>query len=379
VRDRLHAFIDALRASGLQSTAAETLDAMHAVAALGVERQAMREGLASTLVKDHADRPLFDQVFDRFFSVPGGQRGKGLRAQPTAEGGGVGSGSGSGESARPREPSELTEPGPTAPVPNARPDTSLPHARTDVEAGLRLAQVRLLKTTPFAQMSPDQVEACDALVSDLSQRFRAYWERRQRAARRGRLDVRRTLRRAISKGGVPIDPAFRERRPGRPDLVALCDHSYSVSTATRFLLSLLVPASCFFRRVHFFAYVDEPVEVTLENGLWVPHDRLDLHARSDFGRVLRTFAERYHRILNRNTLLLILGDARNNRRPPRADVLARLRVSTRKIIWLNPEVSGRWNTGDSVMATYARECDAILEAANLQLLSSALKRAFRRP
>ena len=86
MKTRLLSFIDALRGAGLPLTVAETLDAMHAVGALGVERTLFREALAATLVKDEADRSVFDTVFDRCFAVPRRQRAKGERRQPTAAG-----------------------------------------------------------------------------------------------------------------------------------------------------------------------------------------------------------------------------------------------------------------------------------------------------
>ena len=171
--------------------------------------------------------------------------------------------------------------------------------------------------------------------------------------------------------------ALRHRNPGRPDLVALCDLSHSVATASRFLLALLTPAHHFFRRVHLFAFVDRPVEVSIEADQLVPHDHLDLHARSDFGRVLVDFLTRHEALLNRNTLLLVLGDARNNRRPPRADILARMRTGLRHVVWLNPEAPQRWNTGDSVMALYARCCDTVVAADTPRALYVALRRTLR--
>ena len=160
--------------------------------------------------------------------------------------------------------------------------------------------------------------------------------------------------------------------------MALCDVSYSVAVASRFLLSLLTPAATFCRRVRLFAFVDRPVEVSLERGNLVPHEAIDWHARSDFGKVLAAFWEGNAPLLTRSTLLLILGDARNNRRPPRADVLRRCHDAVRHVTWLNPEAPARWNTGDSVIAVYAPHCDALLGATNLHELAAALRQTFRR-
>src|SRR4029453_16999869 len=43
---------------------------MQAVAAVGLERELLREALAASLVKEEEDRPLFDEAFARFFAAP---------------------------------------------------------------------------------------------------------------------------------------------------------------------------------------------------------------------------------------------------------------------------------------------------------------------
>ena len=194
------------------------------------------------------------------------------------------------------------------------------------------------------------MEAAKELVEDLARRLRGRLSRRYKRRKRGRLDFRRTIRASIAHGGVPLDLLLRGRRPGKPDLVALCDLSGSVAVVSDFLLALLAPAAEYFRQVRTFAYVDRVCEVSFEQGYVVPHTALDLYAWSDFGKVLQQFWHEYgEHLLTHNTLVLVLGDARNNRRPPRPDLLARMRDRARKLVWLNPEPRERWNTGDSVI------------------------------
>src|SRR5205809_843990 len=280
MRARILDFVQTLRArGGVEVSVAESLDALVAVAAVGVEREAMREALAAALVKHEADRPVVDQLFDEAFPLDGGAEG--------------------------------------------------------AEEGRR--------------------------------------RRRARGAGGGRLDFRRTLRRAMSPAGVPIRPGFRARRPGRPDLVALCDLSGSVAAASELLLGLIAPAADRFRRVHLFAYVDRLCPVSIEHGHVAPGGPLDLHARSDFGRVLVEVWEGHRARLTRSTLLLVLGDARNNRLPPRADLLRAIADRVQRIVWLVPEPRARWDTGDSVLGMYAPACEAVVECVDLGAMVQAVR------
>ena len=238
-----------------------------------------------------------------------------------------------------------------------------------------MARIRELLALPFREFTSRDVEEARDLVRELGARLRGRLARRERAAHRGRLDVRRTLRAATSTGGIPLQLRFRARRPGRPDLVALCDLSGSVAAASELLLGLLAPAAGYFRRVHLFAYVDRLCPVSIERGHVAPGGPLDLHARSDFGRVLEElFAERA--LLTRTTLLLVLGDARNNRLPPRAPRLRAIRDRVARIVWLVPEPRARWDTGDSVLGLYGPACAAVLECTDLAALVRAVRQVL---
>lgn len=359
MKDRLLGFFDALRQAGLAPSVGETLDATLAVRALGIERPALRAALAAALIKDQAQRAAFDDVFDNYFALPA-PAGCARRPPTPREGAGSGRGGEGAGRGQPRQEGGAGEP----------PRDEPRHGR-DPRAR-ELARRRALAAKPFREMEPDEVEALEDLVAELSRRLRRRFARRRWRGGGGRIDVRRTIRRALSRGGVPLEIRFRTPRPGKSDLLALVDVSYSAATAAAFLLALLAPARRHFRRVTLLAYVDRPCAVSFEGGHVVPHEPLDLNARSDFGNVLKLLVERWDVTIGRNTVLLVLGDARNNRRPPRGDLLAGLRRVARRVVWLNPEPAARWNTGDSVMATYARHNDAVLAAWSPATLAAAL-------
>jgi len=368
VKTRLLEFIDQLRAAGVHVSVSESLDAVAAATIVGVERDALRAGMAAALIKDEADRSTFDSLFDRFFALPGRVRGKGVRPQSTGEGNGRGPGA-PGASGQSREPPPPRD-GRSAQQPPAQPKQQ---PGREPAATPRPARQRAVMETPFEKMDGRVVEAAETLAAELSRQLHAHLIRRCQRAPRGRLDFRRTIRASLSSGGVALHPAFRARRPGRLDLIALCDLSHSTATAADFCLALLAPATMFFRRVRLFGYVDCLAEISFGYGHVIPHEPLDLAARSDFGHVLRQLWERCAPQFSRDTLVLILGDARNNRRPPRADLLARIHQQVRRVVWLNPESRPRWNTGDSVLAGYAKHCDSLLAASNLRELTRALR------
>ena len=414
LRDQLIKLIGAMRASGVRISVAESMDAMNAVAAAGLERNRMREALAASLVKDEADRHIFDECFERFFASPPRARGQ----HPDSRGAQLSAASGRGrpgenpspsEDAPPRKAEHREEQGAESreqaastnvnkarksspprsqPTDTGEQDEGNEHPQLadrhehdsdahgdSISPGLdaaRIARIRGIERMPFDNFTDlDYDEARDALAP-LIRRFRIRLGRRLRLARAGRIDFRRTIRAGLQRGGALLDLKFRARRPRHVDLVILADVSGSVRYAAQLMLELMVGARGCFRRVASFVYVDHLAEADFEQGHLVMTPALDLYARSDFGRVLGELWQRRVGLLTRATVVVIMGDGRNNRLPARADLLREISRVCRGLVWLNPEDPARWGTGDSAIKQYAREVTALLPSRNIRELQSAL-------
>jgi uncharacterized protein with von Willebrand factor type A (vWA) domain len=202
---------------------------------------------------------------------------------------------------------------------------------------------------------------------------------REQHARRGRpLDFRRTVRASMSTGGVPMDTRHKPKRPGRTDLVVLCDVSGSVANFASFTLMLVFALREQFNRVRAFTFVDEIHEVTdrFTTGGDPAQTMADLAAsaryaslwgRTNYGRAFTRFAEEYADALTPKTNLLVLGDARSNHTDLALPVVKDLVHAARHSWWLNPEHSRNWNTGDSAAREYGRLL-AMVECRNLTQL-----------
>lgn len=372
MRTRVMSFATALRDAGMRLSVGEVDDALRAVGAVGVERERLREGLATTLVKDEADRALFDGLFDAHFPLAQAE-GARARRRPKRRGmpaGMGGRGRGEEEGTRGARPRPRDAPGRSGAAREGeaeRPQHARARPRLDRGRALELRR-RVVE-----DLDADDLREARAIAALLGRAIERRVRRRTLAARRGRVDLRRTARAALATGGVPLAIRRRGRRPDRPDLLALCDVSGSVAAASDLLLALLAAMPAAFRRADLFVYVDRPVGVSVEAGHMAPAEPFDLHARSDFGRVLGGL-EAMRVPVTRRTVVLILGDARNNRLPARADRLRALAERAGRVVWLVPEPTARWNTGDSALAAYAAWCDVVLECRTLEALGAAVRR-----
>jgi uncharacterized protein with von Willebrand factor type A (vWA) domain len=233
----------------------------------------------------------------------------------------------------------------------------------------------------FLSAYAEQLAELRRTVHPLARRLASQLAVRRKHAKRGQMDLRRTLRRSMSTGGIPMRPAYRTRRPARPELVVLCDVSGSVAGFSHFTL-LLVQALCEqFSKVRIFVFVECADEVT---HLFAPGNDLagvmsrvlreaelvsfDVH--SDYGGALASLVERWPDAVGPRSSLLILGDGRTNYRDPNLTVLRRLIGQARHSHWLNPEPRNQWGSGDSAALRYAdllpmHECRTVAQLAEV--------------
>ena len=246
------------------------------------------------------------------------------------------------------------------------------------EAIAKTAVKPLVEQVEFLRASRDDLAQLRRQVHPIARRLATRLTAKRRLGRRGRLDVRRTVRASLSSGGVPLTTIFKPHKPHKPELVVLCDVSGSVAAFAHFTILLAFALREQFAKVRIFAFVDTADEVTdmFDRG----GDVVDALARmsseadvvwydghSDYGHSFEVFAQKWPDAVTPKTSLLVLGDARTNYRAPALPALRSMVRQARHAFWLNPEPRQYWASGDSAAATYA-EVMPMIECRNVAQL-----------
>jgi uncharacterized protein len=272
-------------------------------------------------------------------------------------------------------------------------DLRVDAARAEVEAEIRrrliadrdaqavAATLRrpLPEDVEFLNASRAQLADMRQTVRPLARKMAARLAHKRRHRRRAALDFRRTVRKSLASGGVPVDLAFRKPRPAKPEIMLVADISGSVSAFAGFTMQLAYAIKSEFSRVRSFVFVDGVEEVTdileaaaditsVTHRLNLGTSAVRLDGHSDYGLALETFWDRWGGQVRSRTSVIILGDGRNNYHASRAWVLTAIRQRARHLYWLNPEPASAWDTGDSIMREYAPGCDLVVECRNLRQL-----------
>ena len=101
----------------------------------------------------------------------------------------------------------------------------------------------------------------EALVRRMAKRLATRYARKRHRADKGKLDVRKTIRKSMGYGGVPFDIVWKTETIEKPKIVVICDVSRSVAAAAQFLLLFLYSLNEVVERLDAFAFSDRLVAV----------------------------------------------------------------------------------------------------------------------
>ncbi len=258
------------------------------------------------------------------------------------------------------------------------------------EAVARTLRAPLVEDIDLMHATREELDDITERIGPLARKLATRLAARRRRGRKGRLDVRRTIRRSLAHGGALVDPKWKPRRITKPELVLLCDVSGSMATFARFTMQLTFAIGHQFSNVRSFAFIDGMDEVTRFFGPGTDfHDamaEMSSHARivrrdghSDYGSALATFHADYLDAITSKSTVIVTGDARNNYRETGLHVLTDIAETARSLHWLNPEAARYWDTGDSIMSTYGPVCDGVHEVRTLRQLEVFVERVALAP
>ena len=126
---------------------------------------------------------------------------------------------------------------------------------TEEEETAGYSPFEVLTQRDFSGFRADELDEIGRLVMLIARHLAKRFNRRYRDSARGdRLDVRRTLRRNLRRGGELIDLSFRRRRRRKLKLVLLCDVSRSMDLYSSFLIQFVYAFQLAYRRVETFAF-----------------------------------------------------------------------------------------------------------------------------
>lgn len=320
-------FCQFARTHGLSAGIQQVLAAIEATKLIGdVDRQGFALALRTAVTSSKEEWDLFFQLFDSFWNTSA------PKSKPTSDKAGKAKTSQSKASSR------------TLSIESVG-DASPPEAEGKGVSGA--SAERRIRKMDFSSVSQDDLASLEEISLRLFRRMSLRLSRRLRIREfADRVDLRRTIRRSIHRGGDPIVLAFQGRKSQVPRLVIFLDVSGSMNSYSLFLVRFAYSLQKYFKRVDTFLFSTDVVEIS--EVLRTRNLAEALHGLSEkaagwaggtkIGESLNDFNRRYSRkLLSRNTVFIILSDGWDTGEPEMlSEQLRKISYRAKKLIWLNP-------------------------------------------
>ena len=323
-----------LRAQALPVTLIQVLDAVRSLDHLDIaDRGEIYLGLRTVFVSRPEEVPIFDRCFESFWKVGAEATGEEMAGFPAPSVGDDGAQEVPGAAGQKRETLAL-DTWSEDEAENQGEPLGVP-AVSDQES---------LVGQDFATFSADQLDEVLRLTIQIARRLARRISRRRRPVRRrGRVDLRRTLRANLTRADL-IDLRFRARKRKKTKLVLLCDVSGSMDLYSRFLLQFLFAIQNVFRRVETFAFSTRLTRITehlrsrsYRHVLRRLGEVRDWSGGTRIGESLAEFNREWGRIVDRRTIVIVLSDGWDTGDPEvLATEMLRIKRRAARVIWLNP-------------------------------------------
>jgi uncharacterized protein with von Willebrand factor type A (vWA) domain len=340
VAQKLAAFLRTLRDNGFRIGIAEGRDAGALMAAGYAERPGLfRSALKHLFSARKSDWDKFDGLFDAFWL------GKRVRSRSLTSGSAKAANNPSLKNLADANAPQNGNQSATDQVPS---DDDAPDGRGGEGRMEGASRADNLAEVDFRKLAePEQIAQAHDAAASLAKVMRTRLTRRYLARHRGeRLDLRRTIHRNISHGGVPIALVKRRRKDKPLRLVVLLDASGSMSAYTGVFLRFIHGVLDEFREADAFVFHTRLAQISdamKEKDAARALDRLSLLAQgagggTKIGESLQTF-NRAHaaRVLHSRSCVMIVSDGyETGDAALLGREMAQLAKRCRRIVWLNP-------------------------------------------
>lgn len=322
-----------LRRHGVPVTVGQLTDAVRALDHLDLgDRHEVYLGLRTVLVSREEEAPAFDRCFDAFWTVAASDQG--ISALIAAD-------------------------------PGTEPEAGVPlQSRRQERAGMALeawaeeegdeggeplgvptvSDREALARQDFSTFGMEQLDELFRLTVQIARRLARRISRRRRpSGRRGRVDLRRTLRANLTRADL-IELRFRQRKRMKARLVVLCDVSGSMDLYSRLLLQFLFALHSVFGRVETFTFSTRLTRITpylrgrsYRRVLRRLTEVRDWSGGTRIGESLAQFNRDWGQLVDRRTIVIVLSDGWDTGEPEvLAAELLRIKRRAGRVIWLNP-------------------------------------------
>ncbi len=322
-----------LRNQGLVSGIGEQMDALRALESIPLrEQEPFRMALRTSLAKSTQEQEIFDEHFRKFWYV-WESSGEFYRQPPGEE--------------EERSKIHVIDERPKPTFLSIHEWMNQDSESEEVRDSAGYSPFEVDTERDFSQFGSEELNEVIALINEIGKRLATRFSRRMRHSKRhGPMDLRRTMRLSLRRGGELIDLMHHRRRRQRLKLVLLCDVSKSMDLYSRFLIQFIYAFQTVYRRIETFVFstslhriTDQLKQQSMDEAVArISESVPDWSGGTKIGASLKQFVEEYSlKVVDPATVVLVISDGWDTGEVEMlSESMSHLKRSARSLIWLNP-------------------------------------------
>lgn len=220
----------------------------------------------------------------------------------------------------------------------------------------------------LTQLSNSDMVRLSQYIRQNAYKFRTRIAMNMKRSNEARIDFKRTVKNSIRAGGIPYKIEKQKPHPTKTKIITICDVSGSCIKSSRMLLNFLYELqSVFPGGCESFVFVSELANVTSVFKQMPVSEACSKAVNmvprkySNYCAALEMFKNKHMDRIGKDTIVIFLGDARNNNNPTGEEIMAQIKSKAKKIYWLETDPKGKWGEGDSAINSYMKYISEIRE------------------
>lgn len=343
-----------LRRAGVNVTSGQVMDFVQSVEHIDIgDREIFREAGRACFVTTKDELEIFDRVFESFWrkkaeyaddpmadigddSMPGMDGESDLEAEGEE-----------GEETPQEEGSQRTKTRTEMLESQELEGDSDQEEEGDADDVLSFSASEVLREKDFADLTQEELEQTRRFMQQLEWSIGRRRSRRKVSARKGRFwDPRKTMRKSLQTGGIPMQISKRKLKDKPRQLVVICDVSGSMDRYSRILLQFVYAIEQGMANVESFVFGTRLTRITrllrkrsIDSAMERVAEQVhDWSGGTRIGQSLQTFNTTWaRRVLRNGAVVIVISDGWDRGDPELLGrEMARLQRSSYRMIWLNP-------------------------------------------
>jgi len=372
---RIVGFIRHARNNNFRVGVAEQIDALKVAEYCYIsDKYVFKLGLKALICSGYDDWKKFDEMFDAYWMSSNTKQFVQANQSPAAKK------KSPEQQKQPADENKNQTPKPSSADTAAQQDADdIPQASGSKEGAS--SRSNLAKEDFQSIKDPDEMRKMERLIERLAKQMKKRISRRyQYQANKGKIDLRKTLRKSLSYGGTPLELCRKRLKPQTPKLIIIVDVSRSMAMYSFLFLRFARGLISVFKDVQAYAYNTQLLAITdalKQTDLMRVRNSLAMMAEgwsggTKIGESLHKFNQQYGQSVNKRSLVIIVSDGLDaGSSDELTSEMQKLKRRCKKIVWLNPLLGNEgYEPVAAGMAAALPFIDLFAPANNLESLAA---------